>query len=71
MQLSATQVAYLAKLEAEGGPVPAADAFGRLRMSKLLVGRMLDAGAIEKEQIDGRSHYRLTQAGITALAQSR
>jgi hypothetical protein len=68
MTLSPTQISYLAKIEAEGGPVPAAEAFTRLRMSKLSVGRMIEAGALSKEQIDGRSHYRLTKAGIAALA---
>lgn len=68
MQITSTQRIYLNVIAQQDGPVPAADAFSRFRMSKLSIGRLIEAGAVEKEMIDGRSHYRLTKAGIAALA---
>lgn len=66
-RVSSTQLAYLARIAAEPGPVAASELFTRLRMSKLSIARMEDSGMIEKQMIDGRSHWRLTAAGISLV----
>ena len=70
MAFSATQATYLRVLADQPGPVAAQDAFGRFRMSKLSIGRLLEGEYLEKEMIDGRSHYRLTALGVRAIAQA-
>ena len=67
MKVSPTQIRYLQAMASEPGPIPAQVLFDRLRFSKLSLGQMAEAGAVAKEMIDGRSHYRLTQAGIDAI----
>lgn len=68
--ISPTQHAYLQAIAAQPGPVAAADAFYKLRMSKLSIGRMLENGWIEKVLIDGKSHYRPTAKGGAMLPAS-
>ena len=68
MQISETQLRYAKAIAQEPGPVSANDIFMRFGFSMLSLSRMVDAGLVEKEMIDGRSHYRLTRAGITAIS---
>jgi DNA-binding transcriptional regulator PaaX len=68
--ISKTQLEYLKKLAAEPGPVPAQTMFDTMRISKLSLSRMVEAGVVQKQIIDGRSHYRLTARGVRALAQA-
>lgn len=68
MNVSSTQLGYLRIIAEQPGPVPASEAFTRFRMSKLSVSRLIEGGMIQKEMIDGRSHYRLTAGGIAAVS---
>lgn len=62
--ITPTQIAKLRQIAEAPGPVPVKE----LRASNITLNRMVAAFWIQKQIIDGRSHYRLTERGIRKLA---
>lgn len=48
------------------GPVPVK----ALRASNITINRLVEGFLIQKQVIDGKSHYRLTERGVRALAKT-
>jgi DNA-binding MarR family transcriptional regulator len=65
--MNPTHLRYLRAIANEPGPVSAQKLWIRWRVNTMSLSRMTTEGLIEKEIIDGRSHYRLTAAGIAAI----